>query len=192
VQGNILASEEVVKAMARAFETTKGELAERLMAVLEAGQAAGGDARGMQAGAIYIVKPIEGPSTTTDKWIDIRVDDSPNPFRELRRLLNISLAGRQSLISRRLADEGKFAEAIDAQQKAVAMNRSDDQLVYGLAGRYAQAGETANALETLKQAISRHAGWRELAPNNPAFERIKSYQGGRLSAPTRYLRVSFR
>jgi uncharacterized Ntn-hydrolase superfamily protein len=144
------------------------------MAVLEAGQEAGGDARGMQAGAIYIVKPIEDPSTSTDKWIDIRVDDSPNPFRELRRLLNISLAGRQSLISRRLADEGKFEEAIEAQKKAAAMNPSDDQLVYGLAGRYAQAGETASALETLKQAVSKHAGWREFVTTNPEFERIKS------------------
>ena len=51
VQGNILAGEEVVRAMARSFESTNGELAERLMAVLEAGQAAGGDARGMQGGS---------------------------------------------------------------------------------------------------------------------------------------------
>ena len=57
VQGNILAGEEVVKAMARSFESSEGELAERLMAVLEAGQAAGGDARGMQAGAIWVMEP---------------------------------------------------------------------------------------------------------------------------------------
>src|SRR5262245_47633713 len=68
VQGNILAGEAVVKAMAHAFETTKGELAERMLAALDAGNAAGGDARGMQAGGILVVKPPTDPSATTDHW----------------------------------------------------------------------------------------------------------------------------
>lgn len=174
VQGNILAGEGVVQGMAKAFEATKGELAERLMAALDGGQAAGGDARGMQAGAILVVKPIDDPSRTTDRWIDIRVDDSPNPFKELRRLLNISLAGRQSQLSGQLAGQGKFTEAIEAQRKAIAMNPTDDQLVYGLAQRYAQAGDAANAVKTLKQAIAKHAGWKTLAGRNPNFEKIKN------------------
>ena len=65
---SILAGDAVAKAMAQAFETTTGELAERLMSALEAGQAAGGDARGMQAGGILVVKPIDDPSRTTDRW----------------------------------------------------------------------------------------------------------------------------
>jgi uncharacterized Ntn-hydrolase superfamily protein len=174
VQGNILAGEGVVKAMAKAFEETKGELALRLMAALDAGQAAGGDARGMQAGAIYIVKPITDPNVTTDRWIDVRVDDSPNPFRELRRLLNISLAGRHSQMSGRLATEGKFAEAIEAQKKAISMNPTDDQLVYGLAQRYAQAGDAPNAVKTLRQAISKHAGWKALAGRNANFDKVRN------------------
>ena len=87
----------------------------------------------MQAGAILVVKPIADPSVTTDKYVDIRVDDSPNPFKELRRLLNISLAGRQSQLSTRLANEGKFAEAVEAQKKAISMKSDDDQYLYGLA-----------------------------------------------------------
>jgi len=174
VQGNILAGEAVVKGMAKAFEETKGELAERLMAALEGGQAGGGDARGMQAGAIFVVKPITDPNVTTDRWIDVRVDDSPNPFKELRRLLNISLAGRQSQMSGRLATEGKFPEAIEAQKKAISMNPNDDQLVYGLAQRYAQSGDAANAVKTLRQAIAKHAGWKTLAGRNVNFDRIKN------------------
>src|SRR5205823_50301 len=127
VQGNILAGPGVVDAMARAFETTKGELAERMLAALDAGQSQGGDARGMQAGGILVVKPIEDPTQTTDRWVDIRVDDSPNPFKELRRLLNITTAGHQSQLSGRLAREGKFADAIAAQKKAVALNPNDDR-----------------------------------------------------------------
>ena len=64
--------------------------------------------------------------------MDIRVDDSPDPFKELRRLLNITLAGRHSRTSRRLAREGKFAEALEAQKKALSMNPSDN-VVYALA-----------------------------------------------------------
>jgi uncharacterized Ntn-hydrolase superfamily protein len=94
VQGNILAGEAVVKEMARAFESTKGELALRLMAALDAAQAAGGDKRGVQSAAILVVKPIDSPERTTDKWIDIRVDDSANPLGELRRLLDMAIARR--------------------------------------------------------------------------------------------------
>ena len=86
VQGNILVSEQVVQAMAQAFEMAEGELAERLMAALDAGQAAGGDARGKQSGGILVVKPIGDSGRTTDRWIDVRVDDHPTPFLEIRRL----------------------------------------------------------------------------------------------------------
>jgi D-amino-acid oxidase len=95
VQGNILAGEAVVKEMARAFERTKGELAERLMAALDAAQAAGGDKRGVQSAALLVVKPIDSPDRTTDKWVDLRVDDSTNPLGELRRLLAIQLQARR-------------------------------------------------------------------------------------------------
>jgi len=94
VQGNILAGEAVVKEMARAFDTTTGELALRLMAALDAGQAAGGDKRGVQSAAILVVKPIDSAERTTDKWVDIRVDDSTNPLGELRRLLNLLISTR--------------------------------------------------------------------------------------------------
>jgi uncharacterized Ntn-hydrolase superfamily protein len=94
-QGNILAGEAVVKEMARAFEDTKGELALRLMAALDAAQAAGGDKRGVQSAALLVVKPIDGPDRTTDKWVDLRVDDSPNPLGELRRLLTVLIANRR-------------------------------------------------------------------------------------------------
>ncbi|SVE03582.1 uncharacterized protein METZ01_LOCUS456436, partial [marine metagenome] len=96
VQGNILVGEEVVREMARAFESTEGELAERLMAALDAGQAAGGDARGKQAGGILVVKPIGDSNRSTDRWVDVRVDDSPTPFVELRRLMNMAISRNSS------------------------------------------------------------------------------------------------
>lgn len=92
VQGNILVSEAVVQAMAEAFESAEGVLAERFMDALDAGQAAGGDSRGKQSGGILIVKPIGDSNRTTDRWVDIRVDDHETPFVEMRRLMEMAVA----------------------------------------------------------------------------------------------------
>lgn len=86
-QGNILAGEPVVVEMVRAFESSTGHLSERLMAALDAGQAAGGDTRGMQAAAMLIVKKGEGVWLNNDEVLRFQVDDNPEPLRELRRLV---------------------------------------------------------------------------------------------------------
>jgi uncharacterized Ntn-hydrolase superfamily protein len=89
VQGNILASPQVVENMARAFRETKATLAERLIAALEAGQAAGGDKRGMQSAALLVVRKGGGYGGYDDRFIDISVYDNPQPITELRRLYNL-------------------------------------------------------------------------------------------------------
>ena len=87
VQGNILAGEAVVEGMAKAFEATEGDLAGRLVSALEAGQAAGGDKRGMQSAALLIVREGWGYGGFNDRFRDLRVDDHSEPIAELRRLL---------------------------------------------------------------------------------------------------------
>src|SRR5688572_4103226 len=96
VQGNILTGPEVVDALEKSFLSTAGQLlADRLLAALDAGQAAGGDARGMQSGAIVVARPqTTGPDNFNDRVVDIRVDDSKNPFKELRRILDLVHSGR--------------------------------------------------------------------------------------------------
>ncbi|MEZ6140757.1 MAG: DUF1028 domain-containing protein [Zavarzinella sp.] len=86
-QGNILAGEEVVNKMATAFETTKGAFAWRLLAALEAAEAAGGDKRGKQSAAILVVKDKAGYAGFNDRYIDLRVDDHESPVQELSRIL---------------------------------------------------------------------------------------------------------
>jgi uncharacterized Ntn-hydrolase superfamily protein len=86
-QGNILAGEGVVTAMVKAFEETPGHLSLRLQAALEAGQAAGGDTRGMQSAAMIIVKKGAGVWLNNDVVLRLQVDDSPEPIKELRRLV---------------------------------------------------------------------------------------------------------
>ncbi len=88
-QGNILASEEVVKAMAKAFETTRGDLIEKFFAVLDAGQEAGGDRRGRESAAVLIVKEKGAYDGGTDNYINIRVDEHPTPIKELKKVFEI-------------------------------------------------------------------------------------------------------
>jgi len=88
-QGNILASEDVVPAMAAGFEGATGPLAERLIEALRAGQRAGGDRRGQEAAALYVAKPGGGYGGNNDRYIDLRVDHSDQPIEELASLLSL-------------------------------------------------------------------------------------------------------
>jgi uncharacterized Ntn-hydrolase superfamily protein len=88
-QGNILAGKEVVESMAKAYEGTKGDLIDRLLAALTAGQKAGGDRRGQQSAALLIVRDKGGYEGFTDRYLDLRVDDSPRPIEELKRVVHI-------------------------------------------------------------------------------------------------------
>ena len=174
VQGNILAGEEVVREMARAFEETEGVLAERLMAALDAGEAAGGDARGKQSGGILIVKPIGDSGRTTDRWVDVRVDDHPTPFVEIRRLMGMAVSRNQRNVAEDFAAQGRFEEAIRAQRKAVALAPGSDRYLFELAELYAQAGSTASALATLGLAIDRDPEWGREAAESEAFASLRN------------------
>jgi uncharacterized Ntn-hydrolase superfamily protein len=88
-QGNILFGPAVVSSMARAYETTPGDLPERLLAALSAGQREGGDRRGMQSAALVIVREQGGYDAGSDRWVDIRVDDHPSPIEELKRVFRL-------------------------------------------------------------------------------------------------------
>jgi uncharacterized Ntn-hydrolase superfamily protein len=89
IQGNILAGPQVVEAMSGAFDGSTGSLPDRLLTALLAGDRAGGDARGRQSAALLVVRAGGGYGGTTDRWIDLRVDDHEDPVPELRRLVDI-------------------------------------------------------------------------------------------------------
>ena len=180
VQGNTLASVEVVKAMAAAFERGTGSLAERLMDALDAGQSKGGDTRGMQSAGILVVRPLQpGSANTVERVVDIRVDDHEDPFKELRRLLYMTtgVPARLTDNASKLAEQGKFAEAITELNKALAINPRSEQIHYALAQRYAQAGDMANAIKWLGTAISRQpAVWKPRAVEDAVFTKLRGSQ----------------
>jgi len=88
-QGNILVSEETVQAMAQTFEGTQGDLSYRLLEALDAGQSAGGDSRGQQSAALFVVQDQAGYRGYNDVKVDLRVDDHPQPITELKRLFEL-------------------------------------------------------------------------------------------------------
>ncbi len=143
-QGNILAGPAVVSGMAKAYRETKGELAQRLVAALDAAQAAGGDKRGMQSAALIVVRPSATHPQFTQRYVDLRVEDHKSPIKELRRLLQIQegfhgadnhflyaeaydAAGRSDLAAR---ERERVAEII---RRALARNERDASMLNGLA-----------------------------------------------------------
>jgi uncharacterized Ntn-hydrolase superfamily protein len=88
-QGNILVGGETVEAMARTYTETRGDLGARLLAALDAGQVAGGDSRGKQSAALLVVREGGGYGGDNDRVVDLRVDDHPDPIRELMRIRDL-------------------------------------------------------------------------------------------------------
>lgn len=152
VQGNILVSEETVAAMARAFEETDDILAERLMRAIEAGQAAGGDSRGMQSAAILVVRKEGGYGGFNDRYCDLRVDDHEEPIAELRRLVDMWKHDALIMEGYRLCDKGEWDSAFEVGLKAVAMSPDEGEPHYHLGCYYSKAGRYESALEELKKA----------------------------------------
>jgi len=91
-QANLMSNDKIWPAMAKAFQETKGDLAERLLIALEAAQTAGGDTRGRQSAALIVVNAKSTGRSWHDKSFDLRVDDSPEPVKELRKLVLLQRA----------------------------------------------------------------------------------------------------
>jgi len=113
IQGNILKGDKVVPAMDAAFNSAEGNLATRLYSAVLAGDRAGGDKRGRQSAAIYVVKPKGGYGGYIDRWIDYRVDDHEDPVRRLGELLDLhDLYFGKSPESERVSIDGKVLELL--------------------------------------------------------------------------------
>ena len=153
VQGNILTGEDVVAAMEKSFMETSGTLASRLYAALLAGDAKGGDSRGRQSAAMIVVKDKAGYGGYTDHAIDIRVDDNPDPFKELGRLLNIAEMNYSWNEAWTLFTEKKFQKALPPMERAAKLAPDFGEVLYDLAVIRLAAGNTDGAIEALKRAV---------------------------------------
>ena len=171
-QGNILTGPEVVDAMARSFESSSGTLAERLMDALDAAQAAGGDARGMQSGAIVVVAPRVGGGFS-DRVVDIRVDDHDRPLEELRRVLNMWRSGEMISEANERLEAGDAAGALAAIERARDTSPENDNVWAAMANIHLRAGRRADALAALARAVELNPGQRRMLPRNQNFASLR-------------------
>jgi uncharacterized Ntn-hydrolase superfamily protein len=150
-QGNILVGPQVVEAMGRAFESTPGELAEKLFAALKAGDDAGGDSRGKQSASMLVVRKGGGRNINNDRYVYINVDDNPQPIPELRRLLDLNLGLLYSeKVGRLRASDPKGARDA-AIRVARYMPTANSFFTLGLLDY--SVGDKAAALADLRKAI---------------------------------------
>jgi uncharacterized Ntn-hydrolase superfamily protein len=154
LQGNILTGEDVVIAMERAFLNTEGTLADRLYASLRAGDSKGGDSRGRQSAALLVVKKNAGYGGFTDRAIDIRVDDHPDPFKELGRLLDYAQMNYAWNEGWTLFTLHKPHEALPHMDRALALAPENPEVLYDMAVIRLAAGLQQEALDALAKAVS--------------------------------------
>ena len=154
--GNTLASAEVLPAMLDGFRAADGPLAHRLLDGLDAGEAAGGDFRGRQAGAVLVVSPDRSDDEPwTGRIVDVRVDDSVEPLRELRRLARLAEAHR------RLGRPAPGASPDDEMEAARAAGMREDQITVSGAAAAAAAGDVERATAMLRSLTEADARWLE-------------------------------
>jgi uncharacterized Ntn-hydrolase superfamily protein len=159
VQANMMASENVWPAMADAYEGAAGTLAERMLAALDAGQAAGGDARGSMSAALLVVASEPADDPRAGVILDMRVDDHETPLAELRRLLTIRTAYKHYW----QATNGIFAGDVDIAQNeieaACALLPADENFRFLQAGVFAFAGRVDDARALTRALVSQRPGW---------------------------------
>jgi uncharacterized Ntn-hydrolase superfamily protein len=174
IQGNILTGESVVTAMEAAFLATKGTLASRLYAALAAGDSKGGDSRGRQSAALIVVKEGAGAGGYNDRAIDIRVDDNPDPFRELGRLLKLAETNYLWNTGWTAFTRKKFPAALEAQERAALIAPDNAELLYDLAVIRLANGRRAEALDALQKALALNPKLKQQASKDDDLAALRS------------------
>jgi uncharacterized Ntn-hydrolase superfamily protein len=169
VQANLMANDRVWPAMAEAFERATGELADRLLAALDAAQAVGGDIRGKQSAAILVVKPTSTgrPWAGADRVFDLRVDDHPDPLVELRRLVRLQRAYALANRGDELVAENKIAAALDAYRGAGDLAPEILELPFWQAVTLASIGREQEAAPIFRRVFEHEPYWADLVPRLP-------------------------
>jgi uncharacterized Ntn-hydrolase superfamily protein len=173
VQGNTLTGGNVLEDMAKAYEAAKGPLAERLLTALDAGQAAGGDRRGMQAAALMVVKPLVR-ANFDDTLVDIRVDEHKAPLVELRRILGVLRAQEAMDKVDSLLKKNDLNAALTASQNALGMSPGYDNALVAIADVNLRLGKKPESLAAIKQAIESNPSLKQEFPRNKAFAALHS------------------
>lgn len=170
VQANMMANPKVWPAMAEAYRRAEGDLADRLLAALDAGQAAGGDARGKQSAALVVVKAkaTGRPWVGADKLFELRIEDHPEPLVELRRLLRLQRAYGHANRGDELMTEKKVDAALIEYAAASRLAPEIVELPFWHAVTLASIGREAEAAPIFRAVFAKEPLWLEMLERLPA------------------------
>ena len=170
VQANMMANDKVWPAMADAYRGATGDLADRMLAALEAAQAAGGDARGKQSAALVVVKAADSgrPWVGADRIFDLRIEDHPQPLVELRRLLRLQRAYGHANRGDELMTEKKVDEALVEYAAASTLAPEIVELPFWHAVTLASIGREAEAAPIFKAVFAKEPLWLVMFDRLPA------------------------
>jgi uncharacterized Ntn-hydrolase superfamily protein len=170
VQANMMEKPAVWPAMASAFEQTRGDLAGRLLAALEAAQSAGGDIRGKQSAAILIVKAKSTgrPWVGADRVFDLRVDDHREPIVELKRLIRLQRAYAHANRGDELVSGKRIEEALKEYTAAGELAPEILELPFWQAVTLVVVGRETDAAPIFRRVFAKEPYWADLVPRLPA------------------------
>ncbi len=171
VQANMMENATVWDAMAEAYERSEGDLAERLLAALEAAQAEGGDIRGKQSAALIVVRAESTGKPWLDRVFDLRIEDHPEPVAELRRLVELQRAYQHLNAGDEHVTEGNIEAAMASYTAAMELVRDETtngEAPFWVGITLASIGRVEEALPYLARAYAQDVRWAELVARLPA------------------------
>jgi uncharacterized Ntn-hydrolase superfamily protein len=167
VQANLMLNDKVWPAMSRAFESTSGDLADRMLAAMDAAQEVGGDIRGKQSAALIVVtgKPTGKP--WVDRLFDLRVDDSAEPLKELRRLVTLQRAYNHMNAGDLAVEKSDNERALKEYGAASRLVPDNAEMVYWHAVALVNMGRIDESLPLFKRVFEMDRNWVTLTPRLP-------------------------
>jgi uncharacterized Ntn-hydrolase superfamily protein len=167
VQANLMLNDKVWPAMAEAFERAQGDLADRMLAALEAAEEAGGDIRGRQSAALIVVSGKSTGRPWVDRTFDLRVDDHPEPLKELRLLVKLQRAYNHMNAGDLAVEQKDNEAALRAYSAAEALFPDDAEMIYWHAVALVNMGRVEDALPKFARVFALDENWRTLTPRLP-------------------------
>lgn len=164
VQANMMLNDKVWGAMANTFENSTGPLADRLMLCLEAAENSGGDIRGKQSAAILVVKAESTNQPWLDRKVDIRVDDNPEPLKELRRILKVHTAYDHMNKGDLAIEHNDMELAMKEYSAAETMFPENEEMKYWHAVTLANINKIDESLPLFREVFTKNTNWVKLTP----------------------------
>lgn len=164
VQANLMLNDRVWPGMAQTFEAASGDLADRMMQALDAAQAAGGDIRGKQSAALVVAAGKNTGQPWEDKRFDLRVDDSPEPLKELRRLLDVQRAYHHMESGDQAIEKDDYLTAMERYKSAEALIPDNPEAFFWHAVALVNINRVEEALPIFQKTFAMNENFRTLAP----------------------------